>query len=151
MKQTAINQLLEGKIQIFTDPVVSPTGFPFKVASLKGTLADPEVFRNRIKVCDIGYLRELYRKEDGTIGYRCAAEPEDMFLAKGGTPEAIVGRKCICNGLFAAAGMPQIRLGRYKEPPIVTLGDEAINIARFCKNGASHYTVEDVIKTILGA
>ncbi len=151
MKQTAINQLLEGKIQIFTDPVVSPTGFPFKVASLKGTLADPEVFHSRCKVCDVGYLRELYRKEDGTVGYRCAAEPEDMFLAKGGTPEAIVGRKCICNGLFAAAGVPQIRPGGYKEPPIVTLGDEAIHIARFCKNGASHYTAEDVIKTILGA
>jgi nitronate monooxygenase len=151
MKQAAINQLLEGNVHIFTDPVVSPTGFPFKVASLKGTLADPEVFRSRCKVCDVGYLRELYRKEDGTIGYRCAAEPEDMFLAKGGTPEDIVGRKCICNGLFAAAGVPQIRLGGYKEPPIVTLGDEAIHIARFCKNGASHYTAEDVIKTILGA
>lgn len=151
MKQEAINQLVEGKIQVLTDPVVSPTGFPFKVASLKGTLADPEVVRNRCKVCDIGYLREPYRKEDGTIGYRCAAEPDAVFIAKGGTPEAIVGRKCICNGLFAAAGMPQIRLDGYKEPPIVTLGDDALNIARFCKNGASHFTAEDVIKTILGA
>jgi nitronate monooxygenase len=151
MKQTAINLLLEGRVQIFTDPVVSPTGFPFKVASLKGTLSDPEVVRNRCKVCDVGYLRELYRKEDGTIGYRCASEPDDVFLAKGGTPESIVGRKCICNGLFAAAGMPQMRPDGYKEPPIVTLGDDAINIARFCKNGASHYTAEDVIKTILGA
>ena len=151
LKQSALNQLLAEKIQVNTDPVVSPTGFPFKVASLQGTLADPEVIRTRNKVCDIGYLREPYRTADGTIGYRCAAEPDAAYLAKGGTPESMVGRKCICNGLFAAAGLAQTRADGYREPAIVTLGDDALNIARFCKAGDSHYHAEDVIRTILGA
>jgi nitronate monooxygenase len=146
-----LNQLLAEKIQVNTDPVVSPTGFPFKVASLQGTLADPEVIRTRNKVCDIGYLREPYRTADGTIGYRCAAEPDAAYLAKGGTPESMIGRKCICNGLFAAAGLAQTRADGYREPAIVTLGDDALNIARFCKAGDSHYRAEDVIRTILGA
>lgn len=151
LKHAALDQLLAGKIKIITDPVVSPTGFPFKVASLEGTLSDPEVVSKRCKVCDVGYLREPYRNEDGTVGYRCAAEPDAVYLAKGGTPESIVGRKCICNGLFAAAGMPQTRPDGYKEPAIVTLGDDALNIARFCKDGKTRYTAEDVIRTILGA
>jgi nitronate monooxygenase len=151
MKHAALDQLLAGKIKIMTDPVVSPTGFPFKVASLEGTLSDPEVVSKRCKVCDVGYLRELYRNADGTIGYRCAAEPDAVYLAKGGTPESIIGRKCICNGLFAAAGMPQIRPDGYVEPAIVTLGDDALNIARFCKDGKTRYQAADVVRTILGA
>ena len=151
LKQVAINQALAGELQILTDPVVSPTGFPFKVAAIEGTLSDPEVVRNRCKVCDVGYLRELYRTPEGTVGYRCAAEPDAVYLAKGGAPESMIGRKCVCNGLFAAAGMPQMRAGGYEEPAIVTLGDDAVNIARFCTTGATHYTAADVIKTILGA
>jgi len=146
-----LKQLLAGKIQINTDPVVSPTGFPFKVASVEGTLSDPEIVRNRCKVCDIGYLRELYRTAEGTVGYRCASEQDAIYLAKGGTPESIVGRKCICNGLFSAAGLAQTRVDGYREPAIVTLGDDALHIARFCKAGDSHYHAEDVIRTILGA
>jgi nitronate monooxygenase len=151
LKQAAIQLALAGKLEILTDPVVSPTGFPFKVASLTGTLSDPEVVRSRRKVCDSGYLREPYRKEDGTLGYRCAAEPEAAYLAKGGTPESITGRKCVCNGLFAAAGFPQVRPEGHLDPAIVTLGDDAVNIARFLKTGATHYSAADVIKTILGA
>jgi len=144
-------KLLAGQTAIITDPVVSPTGFPFKVASIEGTLSDPEVVRQRTKVCDCGYLLDPYRKEDGSVGYRCAAEPEAAYLAKGGTPESIVGRKCVCNGLFAACGLPQVRANGYKEPGIVTLGDDAVNVQRFCKAGATTFTAEDVIRTILGA
>jgi nitronate monooxygenase len=144
-------KLLAGNTTVFTDPVVSPTGFPFKVAAVEGTISDPEVVRQRTKVCDGGYLLEPYRKEDGTIGYRCAAEPEAAYLAKGGTPESIVGRKCVCNGLLSACGLPQVRTNGYKEPGIVTLGDDALNVQRFCKAGSTSFTAEDVIRTILGA
>jgi NAD(P)H-dependent flavin oxidoreductase YrpB (nitropropane dioxygenase family) len=144
-------KLLAGNTTVFTDPVVSPTGFPFKVAAVEGTISDPEVVRQRTKVCDGGYLLEPYRKEDGTIGYRCAAEPEAAYLAKGGTPQSIVGRKCVCNGLLSACGLPQVRTNGYKEPGIVTLGDDALNVQRFCKAGSTSFTAEDVIRTILGA
>jgi nitronate monooxygenase len=145
------DSLLAGKATVFTDPVVSPTGFPFKVASVEGTISDPEVVRQRTKICDCGYLLEAYRKPDGTVGYRCAAEPEAIYLAKGGTPESIVGRKCVCNALFAACGLPQVRANGYKEPGVVTLGDDALNVQRFCKAGSTSFTAEDVIRTILGA
>lgn len=151
LKQAALQKALAGQLQVLTDPVVSPTGFPFKVASLEGTLSDPEVVRSRRKVCDSGFLREPYRMPDGTVGYRCAAEPEAAYLAKGGTPESITGRKCVCNGLFAAAGFPQARLDNSFDPAIVTLGDDAVNIARFCTAGATHYTAAEVIRTLLGA
>lgn len=151
IRERLLESLLAGKATIFTDPVVSPTGFPFKVASVEGTLSDPEVFNNRCKLCNEGYLRDLYRKPDGTIGYRCASEPEAAYLAKGGAPESIVGRKCVCNALFATCGYPQVRADGYKEPSLVTLGDDALEIKRFCKDGATRFTVADVIRTILGA
>ena len=90
---------------MFTDPVASPTGFPFKVAQLEGTLSEASVFEARRKFCDLGFLREAYLKEDGTFGYRCPSEPVDAYLAKGGKIEETVGRKCICNGLFGNIGM----------------------------------------------
>lgn len=151
IRQKVRESLLAGKTTVFTDPVVSPTGFPFKVASVEGTLSDPEVVSRRCKVCDMGYLRDPYRKADGTIGYRCAAEPEAVYLAKGGTPESIVGRKCICNALFAACGYPQVHANGYKEPGIVTLGDDALEIKRFCTSGNTQFSAADVIRTILGA
>jgi nitronate monooxygenase len=151
IRQKVRADLLAGKAKVFTDPVVSPTGFPFKVATVEGTLSDPEVVRQRVKICDCGYLLDPYRKADGTLGYRCAAEPEESYLAKGGTPESIIGRKCVCNGLFASCGLPQVRANGYKEPGIVTLGDDALEVKRFCKQGNTSFTAEDVIRTILGA
>ena len=41
-KQRILSELAEGDLSVFTDPVASPTGFPFKVLELKGTLSDKE-------------------------------------------------------------------------------------------------------------
>ena len=65
-------------------PGASPTGFPFKVLELPATLSEAEVYEQRTRVCDLGYLRQAYRTEDGTVGYRCAAEPVADYVAKGG-------------------------------------------------------------------
>ena len=59
-------------------------------------------------MCNLGYLRTGYLKGDGTVGYRCAAEPVKDWVRKGGEVEATVGRKCLCNGLMADAGVPQL-------------------------------------------
>ncbi len=37
-----LGELAEGELSVFTDPVASPTGFPFKVLELKGTLSDKD-------------------------------------------------------------------------------------------------------------
>ncbi|HEY5609985.1 MAG TPA: nitronate monooxygenase, partial [Thermoanaerobaculia bacterium] len=80
---------------VFTDPQASPTGFPFKVARLEGTLSEREVYEMRRRVCDLGFLREAYRNAEGGIGYRCPSEPVDTYVAKGGDLANAVGRKCL--------------------------------------------------------
>jgi nitronate monooxygenase len=139
-----------GGARVFTDPVASPTGFPFKVVQLEGTLSTEADYLARIRVCDLGYLRESYRQEDGSIGYRCASEPIAAFVAKGGQESGALGRKCLCNALMADVGMPQIRRG-ITEKTLVTSGDDVADIARFLQPGAQSYTAADVIARLLEA
>jgi nitronate monooxygenase len=149
IRRTLVDQALQGKAKIFTDPQASPTGFPFKVAKLEGTLSDPEVYHARQRICDIGLLRQLYRKENGSIGYRCPAEPEATYVAKGGDPADTVGRQCLCNALIANVGMPQIREDGRTELPLVTLGDDVVGIPRFCDGDNPEFSVADVMKVLL--
>jgi NAD(P)H-dependent flavin oxidoreductase YrpB (nitropropane dioxygenase family) len=109
---------------VVTDTMVSPTGFPFKVAQIPGTISDKAVYESRKRVCDMCLLQANYITPDGDLGYRCPAEPVDTFTAKGGRAQNTVGRVCLCNGLLATAGLAQIRSDGYMEPPIVTLGDD---------------------------
>jgi nitronate monooxygenase len=134
---------------VFTDPVASPTGFPFKVAELEGTLSDADVYNERERICDLGYLRETYRKVDGSLGYRCPAEPVEDYVKKGGDAAVTVGRKCLCNGLIANVGMPQIRKDGSEEPPIVTAGDMVTGLRSFLPAGRDSYTAGDVIDRLL--
>lgn len=124
LRQRLRRSLLDGTLTTRTDPLASPTGFPFKVAQLADTLSDTSIRSERPKVCDLGHLRTAFRKPDGRLDYRCASEPEAMFLRKGGTEEEIPGRVCLCNALVASAGLPQVRKDGSEEQPIVTLGDD---------------------------
>jgi len=136
------------QVKVFTDPAASPTGFPFKVLEAEGTLSDKEVYESRQRVCDLGYLRTAYRKEDGTVGYRCPAEPVEDYLRKGGKVEDTVGRKCVCNGLMAAIGLEQQRDGQ-PEPTLLTAGADATRIAEFLPEGKDSYTAADVVDALL--
>ncbi len=150
IRRALILKALEGKARVFTDPLASPTGFPFKVAELEGTLSDPAIFKQRRRLCDLGFMRQAYQKDDGSIGYRCAAEPEAAYVAKGGKIEETVGRKCLCNSLVSNVGMPQALPDGTKELPLVTLGDDLINVGQFCTAGNPDYTAEDVVRIIRG-
>lgn len=149
LRRSAIDASRKGKLDVFTDPLVSPTGFPFKVLQLAGTLSDPSVYQKRERLCDLGLLRHCYLKEDGSIGYRCPAEPIADYLEKGGKLEDTVGRACICNGLASAAGFGQIRRCGYEEPAIITAGDDAIDIVNYLPAGKDTYTAADVVKFLL--
>lgn len=140
-----------GGVPVLTDPLASPTGFPFKVVHVPGTIAEPAVYDSRPRICDLGYLRESYRMEDGSVGYRCAAEPVNVYVTKGGDASATSGRKCICNALIASGGYPQVRAGRLVEPGIVTSGDDLSGIRRFMPAGGYTYGAADVVRTLLGA
>ncbi|MGD9780959.1 MAG: nitronate monooxygenase [Kiritimatiellia bacterium] len=150
LRQALLAKALAGKAKVFTDAKASPTGFPFKVAELEGTLSDPDLYARRQRVCDLGFLREAYRKPDGSIGYRCAAEPEKAYLAKGGSPEDLAGRKCLCNALVANIGMSRRLADGSAELPLVTLGDDFENVGRFCANGNPDYSAADVVRILLG-
>jgi nitronate monooxygenase len=149
LKQTLIDQATTGTGEVFTDPVASPTGFPFKVALLQGSYSDPEVATARTRVCDVGLLRESYATPDGKIGYRCSAEPVANYVAKGGKVEDTVGRKCLCNALLANIGHAQVRKDSYIEPALVTIGDDLNTVAQFLAPGRTSYSAADVVASLL--
>lgn len=151
LKRAIIAQVADGKAEVFTDPRVSPTGFPFKVVQLQGTSSDAAVYEARETICDLGYLREPYALADGKIGYRCPAEPLANYIAKGGRPEEAVGRKCLCNALLANIGYPQVRDSERVEPALVTAGEDLNGIAQFFVPGQSSYSAAEVVRALLGS
>lgn len=149
IKGQVLEQSKAGTAAIFTDPVASPTGFPFKTVQLEGTLTDPKLASERKRVCDLGYLRTGYRRDDGTVGWRCPAEPVDDFVRKGGTEEDAAGRKCLCNALMSNIGLGQARPAGREELPLVTSGDDVKNVARWLDPGAKTYSAASVIAKLL--
>jgi nitronate monooxygenase len=150
-KRALLERVRSRTAQVFTDPVASPTSFPFKVAQLEGSLSEEQVYSARPRICDPGYLREAYRTPSGAIDYRCPAEPVTTYLSKGGKLEHTVGKKCLCNALMANIGHSQVRNGKYTEQPLVTSGDDLREIGRFLTEGSTTYTARDVVDKLLGA
>jgi len=114
------------------------------MARLPGTISEPAVYDRRRRVCSQGSLVELYEKPDGKIGCRCAGEPAERYIAKGGKAEDTVGRGCLCNGLLAT-----VSLADRGEPPIVTLGDDTGFLRKLMKNPNDVYTANDAITWLL--
>lgn len=142
IKDEVIAGARQGTLHVRTDVRASPTGYPFKViVSDDASALSPH---DRERVCDLGALRELVRRPDGSIVYRCPAEPVDQYLAKGGAIEDTVGRQCLCNALCACIGLPQRRADGTIEPVLVTSGDDVIHLDRLLA-GRAHYTAADVI------
>jgi nitronate monooxygenase len=149
-KGEILASIVAGEAMVFTDPLASPTGFPFKTVPLQGTVAEARLYAARPRICDLGYLREVYRLSSGGIGYRCAAEPVAAYIAKGGNAGRVTGRKCLCNALLANIGQPQIQAGAQVEPGLVTCGDCLADVVSFLPNGTPSYTAADVIARLLG-
>ena len=145
IKREVLARAARGECNVMTDPRVSPTGYPFKVVRWKG---DQIGRLQRERLCDLGYLRTPYRREDGSIGYRCPAEPVDDYLRKGGALADTVGRQCVCNGLLATIGHAQPRGEHSEEPPLITSGDDLTNISTFL-GGRTRYSATDVLDYLL--
>lgn len=139
----------EQRERVFTDPFASPTHFPFKVAPLAGTLSDPDVYAARERICDLGYLRAVLRREDGQVIYRCPAEPVEDFVHKGGRAEDTVGRKCLCNALLADVGLAQVRPNGEFEPPLLTAGDDLEDMRRFFESGSRELHAADLVRQLV--
>jgi NAD(P)H-dependent flavin oxidoreductase YrpB (nitropropane dioxygenase family) len=136
----------------------SPTGYPFKVVQLPGTLADETVYAERPRVCDIGLLQQVGLGKPGADGtrrlfWRCAAAPVEGFISKRGLQHNTADRRCLCNGLLACAGLGQVIPDgqQPEEPAIVTLGNHLEGVRRLSRNGQRPYWVRDVVGDLLGS
>jgi NAD(P)H-dependent flavin oxidoreductase YrpB (nitropropane dioxygenase family) len=153
LKRRVLELAAHGEVPVRTDPRASPTGFPFKVVVLPGTLADQDVYAARQRLCDLSALRTPFRKPDGTVGFRCPAEPVNVYEGHGGRPANTEGRRCICNGLIATAGLAQHRAHGYVEPAIVTAGLDFTGVRHLLRQvpaGQETYGAADVVEYLLG-
>jgi NAD(P)H-dependent flavin oxidoreductase YrpB (nitropropane dioxygenase family) len=150
LREELRRQAVGGSVTVRTDLLASPTGFPFKVAQLAGTLAESSVYDARQRLCDLSYLRTPYRTDDGDIGYRCPAEPVHMFVRKGGDPADTVGRTCLCNALTADIGLGQTRRDGYTERPLVTLGSDLGGVRELAAAFPEGWTGADVVRWLQG-
>ncbi len=144
IKQGLRRKSFDSVLQVTASSVASPSGFPFQVAQLEGTLSDRPVYEKRKRDCRLGYLVEAYKTKRGRIGFRCPSEPVLSYLKKGGDVGDAEGRVCICTGLAAA-----VRDGQSNETSdeacIVTLGQEQSYIHELMPSADGSYSAEDVV------
>lgn len=118
IKHELIQKHKEGQLEVITDFKASPTEYPFKRVDLEiNKRAEPR------RACDLGYLRHVYEKEDGSIGYRCPSSTRKLYAKKGGEPSDCDGKRCLCNGLLATIGLGQISTQGAVQP-LVTMGED---------------------------
>ncbi|MCA9266792.1 MAG: nitronate monooxygenase, partial [Planctomycetales bacterium] len=80
IKADVLKSCRHGEPEVVTDPLASPTGFPFKVLQVEGSISDESVYDQRQRVCDLGFLRQAYRKDSGELGWRCPGEPSAAYV-----------------------------------------------------------------------
>lgn len=138
----------EGKLDVLTSSVASPTGFPFKVAQVDGTLSEKGVYDGRVRRCTAGHLVEVYQTRSGAFGFRCPAEPVDAYMQKGGRRKDAEGSLCICNGLTASIGLGQEdKLG--SEAAVITLGDDYSFIHALITDPKGTYSAADAVRYLV--
>ena len=145
LKYGVLEHVGPGEVTVRTDPRASPTGFPFKVVTWPDA---PGSGTERERKCDLGVLRVPYQTPEGKIGYRCAAEPVEAYVKKGGKTEDTEGRRCLCNGLMADIGLGQVRANDTVEPPLVTSGDDLVALGDFLGE-RTRYSAEEVLEFLL--
>lgn len=141
LKKDVIERYRKGTLNVITDFKASPTGYPFKrlVPTDGADVSEP------CRVCDLGYLRHVYEKEDGTVAYRCPAGPRKRYLASGGTEAEAEGKHCLCNGLMATVGLGQVRDGE-AIPPLITFGEKLTFLDSILEPDEMSYTAKQLIE-----
>jgi hypothetical protein len=125
-REQMLDAARKGTLKVRTDHRASPTGFPFKVVELPGTVG-----------------------EAGKATYTCAAEPDAAFLKKRGDEKELAGRMCLCNGLLAAVGLGQERPDGYKEAPLLTLGSTTSDVENMLKTHPQGWSAKEVVDRLL--
>lgn len=148
VKRDMRRRIAAGALDVKTSAAASPSGFPFQVAQIEGTLSETKVYEGRKRICNIGHLVQAFQKNGGGIGFRCAGEPIDAFVQKGGDREEAAGKVCLCNGLGSAAGYGAVGPNG-PEPIIVTLGKDVEFFHGLTKRPDGGFSAEDVVRYML--
>jgi NAD(P)H-dependent flavin oxidoreductase YrpB (nitropropane dioxygenase family) len=149
LRAQLLDEATDGRLRVRTDPVASPTGYPFKIAQLSGTLSDKERNQARPRLCDLGHLRVPYVRPGGGVGYRCPGEPVHTYRRKGGEEADTVGRSCLCNALLANVGLGQSRRDGYHEEPLVTLGSDLDGVHALLKRHPHGWSATEAVMWLL--
>jgi NAD(P)H-dependent flavin oxidoreductase YrpB (nitropropane dioxygenase family) len=165
LRLRVLERIWHKDLAVATEPLMSPTGFPFKVVQLSGSLSEEVVRsgRERVACCDLGHLvtpvetkRRVPRPDGGVeevveVQTLCPAEPVEAFMQKGGVMTRRKGAICLCNGLMSTAGYAGIR-GGYVEPPVVTAGDASVKDVRHVQMQVRRltYSAAEAIARVLG-
>lgn len=145
LKRRFLEAVRTGTALVFTHPAASPTGYPFKIGLLQHTLSDMGEFLSRKRICNMGLLREPYEADDGTIGYRCPAEPQAAFVAKGGLAAKAAEARCLCNALLANIGLGMSYAGTRIEKPLLTVGKHLDSLRQLLRKFGTDYSATDVL------
>lgn len=149
LRSKVLENLAVGKVVVKTDAAASPTGFPFKVIQMEGTVSDQELYEARMRICDLGYLRNPYKRDNGTIGYRCPAEPIENYEFKKGDSKNFQKSKCLCNSLMSDIGLPQVRPDGRVELPLITMGSDLDGPKRLVKQYPKGWSAKDALAFLL--
>jgi NAD(P)H-dependent flavin oxidoreductase YrpB (nitropropane dioxygenase family) len=141
LKRKVLEEIMEGTT-VFTDPDASPTSFPLKVVQVKNTSSQKEVYEERKRLCDLGYLVELYEK-NGRVDTRCPADTIKKYEKAGGNVKDMINKVCLCNALTSTVG-----LGSPGEPPLVTSGSDFSVVIDLVKEHGFDYGAKDVMNYI---
>lgn len=146
LKRRFLEAVKAGTAKVFTHPLASPTGYPFKLGELAGTLSGKIEHMARKRVCNIGLLREIFKKEDGSLGYRCPAEDGKAFAAKGGDGQKNGEARCLCNGLLANLGLGMGYSDGTVEKPLLTVGTHLESLRLLIQKFGLDYSAQDVLR-----
>ena len=80
LRQEMLTELGAGQLEVRTDALASPTGFPFKVASLSETMSEADTCAARPPLCDLSYVRLPSQLDPGLTGHPCPADPVPPLL-----------------------------------------------------------------------
>jgi nitronate monooxygenase len=150
-KAEALHAALHAGVEVVTEGLASPTGFPFKVARIAGTEGMRSGDERPRQPCVMGYLRHAVRGPDDSITWRCPAEPTRDWERKGGDIGETVGRRCVCQGLFATAGHAHATEAGGLELSLVTAGDDLASLRRYIPEGETTYGAHDVLAVLLSS
>jgi NAD(P)H-dependent flavin oxidoreductase YrpB (nitropropane dioxygenase family) len=146
-----IARLGAGTLEVKTDLLASPTGFPFKVAQVPGTLSSPTDREARFRVCDLSFLRTPFIREGGALDYRCPSEPIAVYVRKGGDAADTDGKACLCNALAVNIGLAQERKGTGAERALLTLGDDLAGPRILLETYPTGWTGRQAVEWLLSA